>query len=88
MASQQDIKTTLQDALRALYHHPDAPVRREANKWLQEFQRNIEAWQVSDSLLHDPNSTLETLIFCSQTLKSKVQRDFEELPLQKHFYHC
>ncbi|XP_065876754.1 transportin MOS14 isoform X2 [Euphorbia lathyris] len=27
-----------------------------------------------------PGSNLETLIFCSQTLRSKVQRDFEELP--------
>ena len=28
--------------------------------------------QVSDNLLHDPSSNLETLIFCSQTLRSKV----------------
>ncbi|GLJ36877.1 hypothetical protein SUGI_0745270 [Cryptomeria japonica] len=67
-------------ALRALYHHPDAPVRRDANKWLQDFQRSMDAWQVSDTLLHHPDSNLETLIFSSQTLKAKVQRDFEELP--------
>ncbi|PKA55080.1 hypothetical protein AXF42_Ash003717 [Apostasia shenzhenica] len=36
--------------------------------------------RVSDNLLHDASSNLETLIFCSQTLRSKVQRDFEELP--------
>ncbi|CAL5329385.1 unnamed protein product [Camellia sinensis] len=35
---------------------------------------------VSDNLLHDASSSQETLIFCSQTLRSKVQRDFEELP--------
>ena len=28
--------------------------------------------QVADSLLHDESSNLETLIFCSQTLRSKV----------------
>lgn len=28
--------------------------------------------QVSDSLLHDASSNMETLIFCSQTLRSKV----------------
>eukprot|EP01018_Ginkgo_biloba_P004333 Gb_28911 [translate_table: standard] len=76
----QDMKTTLLEALKALYHHPDQQIRRDANRWLQDFQRNVDAWQVSDSLLHEPNSNLETLIFCSQTLKSKVQRDFEELP--------
>lgn len=30
--------------------------------------------QVADSLLHDESSNLETLIFCSQTLRSKVNR--------------
>ncbi|KAF5945734.1 hypothetical protein HYC85_015962 [Camellia sinensis] len=35
---------------------------------------------VSNNLLHDASSNQETLIFCSQTLRSKVQRDFEELP--------
>lgn len=76
----QDVKNTLQEALKALYHHPDQQVCSRANDWLQEFQRKVEAWEVSDSLLHDSNSNLETLIFCSQTLKTKVQRDFEELP--------
>ncbi|GMP45962.1 hypothetical protein CsSME_00014294 [Camellia sinensis var. sinensis] len=28
---------------------------------------------VSDNLLHDASSNQETLIFCSQTLRSKVQ---------------
>ncbi|THG18281.1 hypothetical protein TEA_023051 [Camellia sinensis var. sinensis] len=37
-------------------------------------------FKVSDNLLHDASSNQETLIFCSQTLRSKVQRDFEELP--------
>lgn len=76
----QNMQNTLQEALKALYHHPDQQVRSRANDWLQEFQRTVEAWQVSDGLLHDANSNLETLIFCSQTLKTKVQRDFEELP--------
>ncbi|GLJ30869.1 hypothetical protein SUGI_0613730 [Cryptomeria japonica] len=81
MSSQKaSVRDTLQEALKALYHHPEQQVRNQANVWLQEFQRTIEAWEVSDSLLHDANSNLETLIFCSQTLKTKVQRDFEELP--------
>lgn len=33
--------------------------------------------QVSDKLLHDANSNLETLIFFSQTLRSKVMFEFE-----------
>ncbi|KAL8141960.1 hypothetical protein V2J09_014992 [Rumex salicifolius] len=75
-----ELQNTVKEALNALYHHPDDSVRMQADRWLQDFQRTIDAWQVADNLLHDTTSNLETLIFCSQTLRSKVQRDFEELP--------
>ncbi|XP_074589780.1 transportin MOS14 [Curcuma longa] len=75
-----ELQNTVKEALNALYHHPDDGVRARADRWLQDFQRTIDAWQVSDSLLHDSSSNIETLVFCSQTLRSKVQRDFEELP--------
>ncbi|KAM7272707.1 hypothetical protein ACFE04_027370 [Oxalis oulophora] len=75
-----ELQNTVKDALNALYHHPDDMIRVQADRWLQDFQRTIDAWQVADNLLHDATSNLETLIFCSQTLRSKVQRDFEELP--------
>ncbi|KAL0856429.1 hypothetical protein Bca101_061582 [Brassica carinata] len=73
-------ENTVKEALNALYHHPDDTVRVQADRWLQNFQGTLDAWQVADNLLHDSSSNLETLIFCSQTLRSKVQRDFEELP--------
>ncbi|KAF9624704.1 hypothetical protein IFM89_012997 [Coptis chinensis] len=75
-----ELQNTVKEALNVLYHHPDDSIRSQADNWLQDFQRTIDAWQVADNLLHDPSSNLETLIFCSQTLRSKVQRDFEELP--------
>ncbi|KAI4336067.1 hypothetical protein L6164_014643 [Bauhinia variegata] len=75
-----ELQNTVKDALNALYHHPDDTVRMQADRWLQDFQRTLDAWQVADNLLHDATSNLETLIFCSQTLRSKVQKDFEELP--------
>ncbi|KAE8124129.1 hypothetical protein FH972_019038 [Carpinus fangiana] len=75
-----ELQNTVKEALNALYHHPDDAVRMQADRWLQDFQRTLDAWQVADNLLHDATSNLETLIFCSQTLRSKVQRDFEELP--------
>eukprot|EP00850_Spirogloea_muscicola_P000526 SM000002S05606 [mRNA] locus=s2:1152982:1161233:- [translate_table: standard] len=71
---------TLLQALQALYHHPDPEVRSAANRWLEDFQQTVEAWQVSDSLLHSPTSSLEVQYFCAQTLRTKIQRDFEELP--------
>ncbi|XP_028781682.1 transportin MOS14 isoform X1 [Neltuma alba] len=75
-----ELQNTVKEALNALYHHPDDTVRMQADRFLQDFQRTLDAWQVADNLLHDATSNLETLIFCSQTLRSKVQRDFEELP--------
>ncbi|CAI0399063.1 unnamed protein product [Linum tenue] len=75
-----ELQNSVKEALNALYHHPDDAVRMEADRWLQSFQRTLDAWQVADNLLHDATSNMETLIFCSQTLRSKVQRDFEELP--------
>ncbi|KAL3655332.1 Transportin mos14 [Castilleja foliolosa] len=75
-----ELQNTVKQALNMLYHHPDDAVRMEADRWLQKFQRTIDAWQAADNLLHDSASNIETLIFCSQTLRSKVQRDFEELP--------
>ncbi|KAI4326671.1 hypothetical protein MLD38_031959 [Melastoma candidum] len=75
-----ELQNAVKEALNALYHHPDDGVRMQADRWLQGFQHTIDAWQVADNLLHDSTSNQETLIFCSQTLRSKVQRDFEELP--------
>ncbi|KAJ4712230.1 putative Transportin [Melia azedarach] len=80
MERSMELQNTVKEALNALYHHPDDAVRMQADRWLQDFQRTIDAWQVADNLLHDATSNLETLIFCSQTLRSKVQRDVEELP--------
>ncbi|XP_044477067.1 transportin MOS14-like [Mangifera indica] len=75
-----ELQQTVKEALNALYHHPDDTVRMKADRWLQDFQGTLDAWQVADNLLHDATSNLETLIFCSQMLRSKVQRDIEELP--------
>ncbi|KAK3031757.1 hypothetical protein RJ639_036637 [Escallonia herrerae] len=75
-----ELQNTVKQALNVLYHHTDDAVRLEADRWLQEFQGTLDAWQVCDNLLHDASSNPETLIFCSQTLRSKVQRYFEELP--------
>ncbi|KAL9434306.1 hypothetical protein AB3S75_029024 [Citrus x aurantiifolia] len=80
METGMELQNTVKEALNALYHHPDDAVRMQADRWLQDFQHTIDAWQVADNLLHDATSNLETLIFCSQTLRSKVQRDVEELP--------
>jgi transportin-3 len=41
----QGSRTLLLEALQALYHHPDPQIRTAANRWLDEFQHTMEAWQ-------------------------------------------
>ena len=36
----------MKEALNALYHHPDNTLRMQADRWLQDFQRTLDAWQV------------------------------------------
>jgi len=73
-------KAQLLEALQALYHHPDDAIRKQADRWLGDWQRSTTAWSIADNVLHDANATMEAQYFCAQTLRTKVQRDFEELP--------
>lgn len=45
-----ELQNTVKEALNALYHHPDDAVRMQADRWLQDFQRTIDAWQVLTQL--------------------------------------
>ncbi|CAI9767318.1 unnamed protein product [Fraxinus pennsylvanica] len=44
-----ELQNTVKEALNALYRHPDDAVRMQADRWLQDFQRTIDAWQVRTS---------------------------------------
>ena len=40
-------ENAVKEALNALYHHPDDTVRVQADRWLQNFQGTLDAWQAS-----------------------------------------
>lgn len=44
------LQTTFKEALNPLHHQPYDAVRMEADRWLQVFQRTIDAWQVIPAL--------------------------------------
>ncbi len=67
-------------ALNALYHSADLGVKEEADRFLEAWQQSTEAWGICDGILHDPSQNMEAQYFAAQTLRTKVQRDFEELP--------
>jgi transportin-3 len=60
------------NALHALHHHPDGNVKKQASIWLEQWQISMEAWSMSDGILHDTNSSLEARYFCAQTLRTKA----------------
>ena len=49
--------------------------------WLEHLQKTLKAWQLADDLLHQPEGIgLEGYYFGAQTLRTKIQYDFLELP--------
>ena len=65
-------RQTLLAAVQALYHHPDDNVKKQANAWLEAWQRSLDAWSTSDAVLHDSSSSIEAQYFCAITLRTKV----------------
>jgi hypothetical protein len=49
-----NLQKTVIDALAALYHGTDDAMRVQADRWLQDFQHTIDAWQVLTGS-HTPN---------------------------------
>uniref|UniRef100_A0A1D2AEU2 Importin N-terminal domain-containing protein n=1 Tax=Auxenochlorella protothecoides TaxID=3075 RepID=A0A1D2AEU2_AUXPR len=70
----------LLQAVHALYQNPDPSVKEQANAWLDAWQQSPEAWAVSDAVLARPDAGLEARYLCAQTLRTKITRDYEELP--------
>ena len=73
-----DPRQQLLEAVNALYSHPDDKVKKQASTWLEQWQQSLEAWSVSDAVLHDPNTPVDAQYFCAQTLRTKV-RDYSQI---------
>nr|XP_054774604.1 transportin-3-like [Lytechinus pictus] len=74
---------TVAAAIHALYHNPDAAEKERASMWLQEFQRSLFSWEISDQLLQLKRD-VETCYFAAQTMRTKIQYSFHELPMESH----
>ena len=70
-------------AVSSLYNNPDPKVKEAASKWLNQLQQSVWAWTISDQLLQrkiDENSCY----FAAQTMRTKIQYSFQELPPSSH----
>lgn len=70
-------------ALQALYNNPDVSGKEKSSLWLGELQRSVHAWQIADQLLTHHQS-MESCYFAAQTMRSKIQYAFHELPANVH----
>jgi len=72
-------------ALEALYGSTDPATKKEADAFLTKFQQTPAGWDVSDRLLREPNvPRVEYRFFAAQTMRTKVQFDFYELPVDSY----
>lgn len=70
-------------ATHALYRQPDTAGKEKASVWLGELQRSVCAWKIADELLQQ-NLDLESCYFAAQTMRTKIQYAFHELPPESH----
>jgi len=72
-------------ALQALFSSPDPATKKEADAFLTKFQQTPVAWEVSDKLLSAADvPMMEYRFFGAQTMRTKVQFDFYELPVESY----
>ena len=70
-------------AVSSLYTNPDPEVKQGASRWLTSLQQSVYAWTLSDQLLQR-NADVETCYFAAQTMRTKIQYSFHELPPASH----
>jgi len=71
-------------ALQALYNASDPTTKKQADDWLTKFQQTPAAWQVSDAILSRSDCPVQFRFFAAQTMRTKVQFDFYELPAESY----
>ncbi|KAK9891693.1 hypothetical protein WA026_015661 [Henosepilachna vigintioctopunctata] len=70
-------------AVSALFDNPNASENEKASQWLGNLQKSVHAWTVADELLHHKKD-LQSCYFGAQTMRSKIQNSFHELPQEAH----
>ncbi|KAL3266215.1 hypothetical protein HHI36_010397 [Cryptolaemus montrouzieri] len=70
-------------AVSALFDNPNASENEKASQWLGNLQKSVHAWTIADELLHHKKD-LQSCYFAAQTMRSKIQNNFHELPQEAH----
>jgi Importin-beta N-terminal domain len=59
-------------AVQRMYGSSDRTERKDAEHWLEHWQRQSQAWSTADAILHDPSSSEEQRYMAAQTIRTKV----------------
>ncbi|XP_001602761.1 transportin-3 [Nasonia vitripennis] len=82
MDSMPSLETVYQ-AVYSLYNNPDTAEKERASQWLGELQKSVYAWKIADEMLQQKKD-LESCYFAAQTMRTKIQQSFHELPVVSH----
>ncbi|XP_018342669.1 PREDICTED: transportin-3 isoform X1 [Trachymyrmex septentrionalis] len=82
MDSPPNLETVYQ-AVFSLYNNTNPTEPGKASLWLGELQKSIFAWQIADEMLHQRRN-IESCYFAAQTMRTKIQLSFHELPQEAH----
>ncbi|XP_026810121.1 transportin-3 [Rhopalosiphum maidis] len=75
---------TVYEAIYALYNQNTNPAEKQrASNWLNEMQKSVYAWKIADELLAR-KVDLNSCYLAAQTMRSKLQNSFHELPQDSH----
>ncbi|KAF7379433.1 transportin-3 [Vespula maculifrons] len=74
---------TVYQAVYSLYNNSNPSDSGKASLWLGELQKSVFAWKISDEMLQQKRD-IESCYFAAQTMRTKIQLSFHELPLEAH----
>ncbi|XP_059617123.1 transportin-3 [Phlebotomus argentipes] len=67
----------------AFYNNSNTLEQQKASQWLNELQKSVYSWKIADELLQQKRD-LQSCYFAAQTIRSKIQNSFHELPATAH----
>src|SRR6266487_1434953 len=82
ITAQPEMDTVI-NLIRAMYHETNRESRDFASTWLTTLQSTLYAWRVADQLLL-ARFDVESCYFAAQTLRTKIQTSFHELPPESY----
>lgn len=78
-----EMKELVIQASQTFYGTQDKEQRRLAEEWLDNFKKSTHAWYITDQILHTVKNE-QVLFFAAQTIRTKIQYNFHELPAESH----